>query len=121
MNIDDPKLTAYALGELRTGERREIERELARSAELRAAVEEIRAAATMLRQEFACETSVRTTFDTRERTTRTVSSGSSYSSAGAFAFFAFFWMSSHARTRRSRSAANASSGAPSAAVRTMTP
>ena len=67
MNIstDDPKLTAYALGELGEGEHREIERQLARSPELRAAVEEIRAAAAGLTQEFACESPSHSPIDAR--------------------------------------------------------
>ena len=67
MNIstDDPKLTAYALGELSESQRREIERELARSPELRAVVEEIRTTATGLIQEFACESPAHSFVDAR--------------------------------------------------------
>jgi len=54
-STDDPKLTAYALGEMNEAERAEFERELARSPELRAAVEEIRATAAALQSEFASE------------------------------------------------------------------
>lgn len=53
---DDPKLTAYALGELSESERREIELVLARSPELRSTLEEIQLAAASLREEFAEET-----------------------------------------------------------------
>jgi hypothetical protein len=65
MNIsaDDPRLTAYALGELSESERREIERELARSPELRSALEEIRATAAKLAEEFAGETTAQTFLD----------------------------------------------------------
>jgi Ca-activated chloride channel family protein len=72
MNIstDDPKLTAYALGELGEGERREIERDLARSVALRAAVEEIRAAANALQKEFASEGKVTPRVDAVQILTR---------------------------------------------------
>ncbi len=55
MNIDDPKLTAYALGELPPEERAEIEAALAQSPELRAEVEAMRAAARQLDVVFQTE------------------------------------------------------------------
>ena len=45
LTIDDPKLTAYALGELDAAERADIERVLAQSPELQAEVEAIAAPA----------------------------------------------------------------------------
>ena len=42
IDTNDPKLTAYVLGELLDGERAEVEAELEQSAELRRAVDEIR-------------------------------------------------------------------------------
>ena len=50
---DDPKLTAYALGELDATERAAVEAALARSPECRRAVEEIRALAGALTTELA--------------------------------------------------------------------
>ncbi|MGI8965268.1 MAG: YfbK domain-containing protein, partial [Limisphaerales bacterium] len=55
---DDPKLTAYALGELSETEAREVETELKNSPELRQAVEEIRATADLLKKEFAVEPTI---------------------------------------------------------------
>lgn len=52
---DDPRLTAYALGEMEAAERVAFERELARDAEARAWVEEIRAAAAALEPALAAE------------------------------------------------------------------
>lgn len=52
---DDPKLTAYALGELDADERAVVEAALAGSPEARAAVEEIRATAGRLTSELAAE------------------------------------------------------------------
>jgi Ca-activated chloride channel family protein len=54
---NDPRLTAYALGELEPADQAEIEAQLETCAESRAAVEEIRAAARMLEDELRCETS----------------------------------------------------------------
>lgn len=48
IEIDDPRLTAYALGELEGAERADIDRFVAASAEARAVVEEIRATAEVL-------------------------------------------------------------------------
>ncbi|MEQ2010039.1 MAG: zf-HC2 domain-containing protein, partial [Limisphaerales bacterium] len=55
MNLtpDDPKLTAYALGELDATERAAVEAALAHSPECRRAVEEIRALAGELTTELA--------------------------------------------------------------------
>jgi len=52
---DDPKLTAYALGELDEAGRAAIEAELEKSPECRQAVEEIRQSAAMLAEEFSTE------------------------------------------------------------------
>ncbi|HEX7618199.1 MAG TPA: von Willebrand factor type A domain-containing protein [Verrucomicrobiae bacterium] len=52
---DDPKLTAYALGELDKSERAAIEAELEKSAECRRAVEEIRETAAVLEKNLATE------------------------------------------------------------------
>lgn len=56
MNLDDPNLTAYALGELSGDERVAMEQRVAQSAEARAFVEETRSLAERLRVEFANET-----------------------------------------------------------------
>src|SRR5688500_11521504 len=55
MNItpDDPKWTAYVLGEATDQEREEIERVLECSEEARALVDELRIATTMLKDELA--------------------------------------------------------------------
>jgi Ca-activated chloride channel family protein len=53
---DDPKLTAYALGELDPADRAAIEAALRRDPALRRAVDEIRTAATRLQAAFAAET-----------------------------------------------------------------
>ncbi len=53
--MDDPRLTAYALGELDGDERREVEALMASSAEARAAVEAVRETAALLEGELAKE------------------------------------------------------------------
>ena len=53
---DDPRLTAYALGELEPAESAELEAEMAGDAGARAQVEELRAFAGSLEQHFAAET-----------------------------------------------------------------
>lgn len=55
MNIDDPKLTAYALDELEEDERAAVAREVNASAEARREVEETQTLARLLRNEFAAE------------------------------------------------------------------
>jgi Domain of unknown function (DUF3520)/von Willebrand factor len=55
INLDDPKLTAYALGELSSIERTAMEKAMAGSPEAQAYVEEIRELAGSLRAEFADE------------------------------------------------------------------
>ncbi|MCG3127523.1 MAG: hypothetical protein CHACPFDD_02383 [Phycisphaerae bacterium] len=55
INIDDPRLTAYALGELDGAERARMEAAIAQSPELRAGIEEIRATAATLRAGFSGE------------------------------------------------------------------
>jgi len=52
---DDPRLTAYALGELDPAERAAIEAELEKSFALQQAVEEIRETATVLKTKLAEE------------------------------------------------------------------
>jgi hypothetical protein len=53
MNVDDPRLTAYALGELSANERVEIEKLLNQSPEARQFVNETRAFAVMMRNEYS--------------------------------------------------------------------
>jgi len=55
MNIDDPKLTAFALDELAEPERSRIAREVAKSPESQRYVEETRELALSLKKEFAAE------------------------------------------------------------------
>jgi len=53
INPNDPKWTAYVLGELDLNERASIEELLETSVEARAFVEELRTATTMLKDELA--------------------------------------------------------------------
>ncbi|HKQ49192.1 MAG TPA: von Willebrand factor type A domain-containing protein [Phycisphaerae bacterium] len=53
--MDDPRLTAYALGELDGAERVEVEALVASSAEARGAVEDVRRTAALLEEELAKE------------------------------------------------------------------
>jgi Ca-activated chloride channel homolog len=55
INPDDPKWTAYVLGELSQTERVQVEKELESSAAAREVVEEIRLATSLLRQELSSE------------------------------------------------------------------
>src|SRR5437016_697879 len=55
MNIDNPKLTAFALGELEEPEKSTIAREVAESSEVQRAVDETRELARALKNEFAAE------------------------------------------------------------------
>ena len=55
MNLNDPKLTAYALDELDEPERSAISRAVAESAEAQRFVDEIRSLASALKSEFAAE------------------------------------------------------------------
>jgi Ca-activated chloride channel family protein len=55
MNVDDPKLTAYALDELDEPERSTIAREIAESPEAQRVVDETRELARALKNEFAAE------------------------------------------------------------------
>ena len=55
MNLDDPKLTAFALGELEEKERPAMARAVAESPEARRFVDETRELATALKNEFASE------------------------------------------------------------------
>ena len=70
MKIDsnDPRWTAYALGEITDeGEKAEMESILRESAEMRRLVEEIRQTAGLLKEELRAEPSVRLTPNQRER------------------------------------------------------
>ena len=58
MNLDDPKLTAFALGELHEPEKSAVAKAIASSAETRREVDEIRGLARALRSEFAAELSL---------------------------------------------------------------
>src|SRR5262245_26796969 len=55
INPDDPKWTAYVLGELSESERAEIEKELEMSAAARELVEEIQLATSLVKTEFVRE------------------------------------------------------------------
>ncbi|HEX8280098.1 MAG TPA: hypothetical protein VF551_01870, partial [Chthoniobacterales bacterium] len=55
INLDDPNLTAFALGELRGPEAAEMEKAVAESAEAQTYVAETRQLAGMLRTEFRAE------------------------------------------------------------------
>src|SRR5882724_4561442 len=55
MNLDDPKLTAYALGELDEPERSTIAHAVAKSAEAQRLIDEIQELAGALKNEFATE------------------------------------------------------------------
>src|SRR2546429_9341271 len=55
MNIDDPKLTAYALDDLDEAERAAIAHEVARSPQAQREVQETQTVARLLRAEFAAE------------------------------------------------------------------
>ena len=55
INLDDPKLTAFALGELDEPERSTVAREIAESPEAQRVVDETRELAGMLKKEFAME------------------------------------------------------------------
>lgn len=66
MNIDDPKLTAYALGELPEQERQAIEAQLRDDPAARAFVEETAAFSQLLSREFHAETPA-TELDTEQR------------------------------------------------------
>ena len=68
MNIDknDPRITAYALGELEGSEQAEVEALVQQDAELTRLVEEIRATAQLLKQELADEPMVGLTPEQRE-------------------------------------------------------
>jgi len=58
INPDDPKWTAYVLGELNDAERAQVEKELESSAVAREVVEEIRLASDLLRHELTQEQTV---------------------------------------------------------------
>src|SRR3989442_4469272 len=56
INPDDPKWTAYVLGEMDESDRAALESELECSAEAREFVEELRLAATLMKEKLAAET-----------------------------------------------------------------
>src|SRR5262245_3137384 len=58
INPNDPKWTAYVLGELDVEESKAIEELLETSAEARALIDDLRIATTMLKDELAAESSV---------------------------------------------------------------
>jgi Ca-activated chloride channel family protein len=66
LNHDDPRLTAYALGELEPAERADLDAELQKDPGLRQAVEEIRQTAISLREELSAEPCPRLLPDQRE-------------------------------------------------------
>ncbi|HEX4996595.1 MAG TPA: von Willebrand factor type A domain-containing protein [Terriglobia bacterium] len=66
INYDDPKWTAYVLGELNAGERQAVERELEASEELRAFVEELQIAAFAMKDAVAREGTLSLTFQQRK-------------------------------------------------------
>src|SRR5262245_5278738 len=77
INPDDPKWTAYVLGELNESERAQVEQELEVSALAREVVEEIRLATGFLKTEFAREASVELTPKQRGVVAAAASSGRS--------------------------------------------
>jgi Ca-activated chloride channel family protein len=73
IDLDDPRLTAYALGELADeGESAEVEAFLSRSEDARRRVEDIRKTASLLRNELAAEPSMELTGVQRERIDRSL-------------------------------------------------
>lgn len=66
LDANDPRLTAYALGELDAEEARQLEQELADSPELELVVEEIRQASAMLSESLASEPRLSLTEEQRE-------------------------------------------------------
>lgn len=65
--IDDPRLTAYALGELPVTEVKEFEMELEKDKEAKAEVEKIQKQAGLLKEELKIESQPRLTTDQREK------------------------------------------------------
>jgi len=61
IELNDPRLTAFALGELDAAEHEVVAREIAQSADAQAAVDDIRATAAMLEAELGAEPSERLT------------------------------------------------------------
>lgn len=66
-NIDDPRITAYALGELEGDDAALIEAQMNSDPALAAAVDEARKIAELLRHEFATEPAITLTAEQRER------------------------------------------------------
>jgi anti-sigma factor RsiW len=71
---DDPRLTAYALGELDPNERAEVEAMLAESSEARVALEEIRETIGLLSGELTFEPALTLTMTQRQAVEQAVSS-----------------------------------------------
>lgn len=69
---DDPRLTAYALGELDLSERTQVETLLAESADARAALEGIRETIALLRSELTYQPALKLTSSQRETVTQAV-------------------------------------------------
>lgn len=69
INPDDPKWTAYVLGELSDSERTAVEKELESSSAAREVVEEIRLTTSLLKEEFAKEAPVALRSDQRRAVT----------------------------------------------------
>jgi Ca-activated chloride channel family protein len=72
MNLDDPKLTAFAMDELDESDKSVIAKEIAASPEAQHEVDEIRGVASALRNEFAAELEGRATASPASQTMRAV-------------------------------------------------
>jgi hypothetical protein len=73
INPDDPKWTAYVLGELSEGERAQVEKELESSAPARDVVEEIRLTTAIIRERLAQEPSTTLSALQKQAITKAVS------------------------------------------------
>jgi Ca-activated chloride channel family protein len=78
LNANDPRLTAYVLGELDEKDRAAVEAALARSAELRQTVDEIRETADLLTSELAGEPIPQLSNERREAVLQVAGNGSRY-------------------------------------------
>lgn len=92
IEIDDPRLTAYALGELEGAERADIERFVAASAEARAVVEEIRATAEVLSAGLGGEKGPELQVMQRERVRRAAMDGNQSRRSMGFAKAAIIFL-----------------------------
>ena len=76
INLDDPKLTAYALDELSGDEKSEMEKAISESPEAQAHIDELREFSLQLKSEYEAERDrrrkfiTRTSFRSRSRTGR---------------------------------------------------